>query len=95
MVNLAERQPPERRPVLVSAATGEGFDALMAAIEARVASKRVVFDLILDAGDGAGISWLHRNAEVLGKRNRDDGKVIMNVRVDPAKAEFVRAKFSS
>jgi GTP-binding protein HflX len=93
MFNLAERQPPERRPVPVSAATGEGFDALMAAIEARVVRKRVVFDLVLDGADGAGISWLHRNAEVLGRRNRDDGKVIMQVRVDPAKAEVVRAKF--
>ncbi|MGH6770784.1 MAG: GTPase HflX [Xanthobacteraceae bacterium] len=93
MFNLAERQPPERRPVPVSAATGEGFDVLMTEIETRVASKRVVFDLVLDGADGAGISWLHRNAEVLGRRNRDDGKVVMNVRVDPAKAEVVRAKF--
>ncbi len=28
LANLAERQPPERRPVLVSALTGEGIDAL-------------------------------------------------------------------
>ena len=35
--NLAERQPADRRPVLVSALTGEGLDALLAAIEARLA----------------------------------------------------------
>ena len=31
--NLAERQPPDRRPVLVSALTGEGTEQLTAAIE--------------------------------------------------------------
>src|SRR6185295_6350135 len=33
--NLAERQPVSRRPILVSAATGEGIDRLTAAIEQR------------------------------------------------------------
>ena len=33
--NLAERREAERRPVLVSALTGEGLDTLTAAIEAR------------------------------------------------------------
>ena len=37
LANLAERQPAERRPVLVSALTGEGIDRLIDAIEARLA----------------------------------------------------------
>ena len=41
LLNIAERRPAEERPVLVSAITGEGIDALAAAIEARLAAGRV------------------------------------------------------
>ena len=58
---------PERPCFLVSAETGEGVDALLAAIEDRLAATRMTLDLSIDASDGAGISWLHRNSEVLAK----------------------------
>ena len=93
MSNLAERQPAGRRPVLVSALSGQGLDQLTAEIEARVAANRLVLGLELDAGDGAGISWLHRHAEVLDKDFRADGRLAVTVRVDPANADEVRAKF--
>jgi GTP-binding protein HflX len=38
---------------------------LLTAIEDRLAATRTTLDLSIDAADGAGISWLHRNAEVL------------------------------
>src|SRR4051812_42811505 len=41
ITNLAERQPAERRPVLVSALSGEGLPVLLAEIEARLAMSRV------------------------------------------------------
>jgi GTP-binding protein HflX len=91
--NLAERQPAGRRPVLLSALTGEGLDRLAAEIEARIAARRVVLELDLDTGDGAGISWLHRHAEVLAKDFHPDGRVAMTVRVDPTHVGAVRAKF--
>ena len=91
--NLAERQPSGRRPVLVSAATGEGTEALIAAIEARLGRRRVVLDLLVDPADGAGVSWLHRHTEVMEKALDEDGKLAMTVRVDPDKAGVVRAKF--
>ena len=68
---------------------------LTAAIEARIAATRTVLDLVLDGADGAGISWLHRNAEVLTKEVRDDGRVAMSVRVDPSKVAIVKAKFGA
>jgi len=91
--NLAERQPDERRPVLVSALTGEGLDQLASEIEMRLAAGRVTFDLVLDAADGAGASWLHRHTEVMARTLRDDGALAMTVRADPANAQKVRAKF--
>ena len=91
--NLANRRPAPRRPVLVSALTGEGADALVAAIEARLGSRRVVLDLQVDPADGAGVSWLHRHTEVMAKSLGEDGRLAMTVRVDPANAGAVKAKF--
>jgi GTP-binding protein HflX len=91
--NLAQRQPAGRRPVLISALSGKGLDLLAAEIESRIAATRVVLDLNLDSSDGAGISWLHRNAEVLSKRFSSEGRLSVTVRVDPANAGAVRAKF--
>jgi len=83
--NIAARRPPERPCFLVSAETGEGIDALLAAIEDRLAATRMTLDLSIDATDGAGISWLHRNSEVLNKELHD-GRFDMTVRVDETKA---------
>ena len=53
-----------------------------------------MLDLVLDPADGAGVSWLHRHAEVMAKALRDDGRLAMTVRVDPAKAgDACRRKF--
>jgi GTP-binding protein HflX len=92
--NLAARRGAERRPVLVSALSGEGLDRLLAEIEARLAARRVMLDLVLAASDGAGLSWLHRHTEVLAKQPRDDGCLMVTVRADPANAEKVRVKFT-
>jgi len=92
--NRAERQPVERRPVLVSALSGEGIERLATEIEARLAARRVTLDLVIDAADGAGVSWLHRHTEVMTKVLRDDGALAITVRADPENAEKVRAKFS-
>jgi GTP-binding protein HflX len=92
-VNVAARQDGDSRPILVSALTGEGLDRLSAAIEARLAESRTMLDLVLDPADGAGVSWLHRNTEVMAKSMRADGQYAVKVRVDPTKAEIVRRKY--
>jgi GTP-binding protein HflX len=91
--NIAQRQPPLRRPILISALAGEGLDALAEEIERRIAARRIVLQLDVDPADGAGISWLHRNTEVLSKAFGEDGRIALTVRVDPANAGSVRAKF--
>lgn len=92
--NRAERKPTGRHPVPVSALSGEGMDRLATEIEARLAARRVTLDLVIDAADGAGVSWLHRHTEVMTKVLRNDGALAITVRVDPANAEKVRVKFS-
>ena len=92
--NIAARRPPERPSFLVSAETGEGVDALLAAIEDRLAATRMTLDLSVDASDGAGISWLHRNSEVLNKQLHD-GRFDMTVRVDETKRDIVVSRFDA
>jgi GTP-binding protein HflX len=93
LANLAERQPDERRPVLISAITGEGMQALTTAVEQRLSESRIVIEVSLDPADGAGASWLHRHTEVMAKSMDENGRLAMRVRADPANAERVRAKF--
>jgi GTP-binding protein HflX len=94
ILNLAERQPADRRPVIVSALSGEGLDRLVPAIEARLAESRQTIELAIDPADGAGLSWLYRHSEVLAKDMRDDGRLGVTVRADADKATRIRAKFS-
>jgi GTP-binding protein HflX len=94
LANIAERRPQAERPILVSAITGEGIDALNAAIEERLSAGRVLIELNLDPADGAGVSWLHRHTEVLHKAVDDHGRIAMTVRADPERAASVRAKFA-
>ena len=92
--NIAARRPAERPCFLVSAETGEGVDALLTAIENRLAATRTTLNLSIDASDGAGISWLHRNAEVLNKELHD-GRFDMTVRVDETKRDIVVSRFDA
>ncbi|WP_050626486.1 GTPase HflX [Bradyrhizobium viridifuturi] len=92
--NIAARRPAERPCFLVSAVTGEGIDALLTAIEDRLAAKRSTLQLSIDASDGAGISWLHRNAEVLSKELHGE-RFDMTVRVDETKRDIVVSRFDA
>ena len=93
--NLGSRETAGRRPVLVSALTGEGSDTLIATIEAEFARSRLTLDVALDLADGAGMSWLHRHVEVLTRDPGADGRMHMTVRVAPDRAGIVRAKFGA
>ena len=92
--NIASRRPPERPCLLVSAASGEGIGELLTVIEERLAATRTTLDLSIDASDGAGISWLHRNAEVLSKVLQE-GRFDMTVRVDETKRDIVVNRFDA
>ncbi len=92
--NIVERRGEPERPVLVSAITGEGIDALLAAIESRLAAGRVLVEVELDPADGAGMSWLHRHTEVIRKSFDAEGRVAMTVRADPDRAQAVRDRFA-
>ncbi len=81
------------RPILVSALTGQGIDDLLSALEARLATGKIPFEIVLDPANGAGFSWLHANTEVMSKVTNPDGTVHMTVRVTPNRAETLRRRF--
>ncbi|MFO1103605.1 MAG: GTPase HflX [Methylocystis sp.] len=84
---------PQRRPILVSALTGQGLDELLARIEATLAAGRVRFELDLEAADGAGLAWLHAHTEVLEREALPQGGVHLVVRVDPERSEGLARRF--
>jgi GTP-binding protein HflX len=92
LANMAALRPKEVRPHLVSAVTGEGLEALLAAIEDRLAASKVTMQLLVDAGDGAAMSWLHRHTEVLDK-HLDEGSYTVTVRVDEDRRDAVVQRF--
>jgi len=84
-----------RKPgcVLVSAVTGEGVGPLLELIEGRLGAEDTVYEILLDAEDGQGQAWLHDRGEVLGRRNFEDGRTLMKVRLTEDKAGQAQARF--
>jgi GTP-binding protein HflX len=93
VMNAAKRLPADKRAVVISAATGEGLTELLDHIEARLAKERTQLALTIDPGDGKGLAWLYKNAEVLERRDQSDGSVFLDVRVAPERAEQVHSRF--
>ena len=93
LANIAARREKQSRPVLISAATGEGIADLLAAIEERVTAGRATLALDLDPADGAALSWLHRQCEVLSRRLNEHGRMAVTVRVDPSRIGELRRRF--
>jgi GTP-binding protein HflX len=73
----------ERPPVLISALTGQGVDALLAAVDARLGAGDEVLTLEIPVREGRLLSWLHDNAEMLEQETGESGAVTARFRIDP------------
>ena len=93
LANAAERMPPERRPVLVSAVTGEGIDDLLAAIEGRLALGRPSYEVAVAPEDGEGLAWLHANTEILDRAVTEEGRTLARIRLTPGKEPRFLSRF--
>jgi GTP-binding protein HflX len=80
----------ELRPgaVAVSALTGEGFAALLAALDARIAAGMEMAEYVIPHSDGARLAWLYEHGEVT---SREDGETGTDVKVRLLPAD--RARF--
>ena len=82
----------EHPPVLVSAATGEGIDSLLAEIDARLGKGDSILELVIPAHEGRLINWLYEEAEVLDREALDSGDVRAKVRVAAEKKQRLLAQ---
>ena len=85
----------EGSPIAVSALTGEGIDALLQAIETRLARGRSLIDLDLESADGQGLHWLYEHTEVMARRDDEDGGVRVTVRVPADAVDRVKRRFGA
>ena len=84
--------PGRNGAVVVSAITGEGLDALKAAIDARIAAGMEVADYEIAPADGARLAWLYQHGEVIGRQDGDE-TIHVQVRLLPAdRARFEQAR---
>ncbi len=93
--NSVARAESGAAPVLLSALTGEGTDALLDEIERRITSGRDTLSIVLAAEDGEGMGWLYRHGEVLARELGADGQLHVTLRVAPEKVGLVRRRFGA
>jgi GTP-binding protein HflX len=72
----------KRDAIAVSALTGDGVPALLAAFEDAVTRDNITLNLKLDATDGSALAFAYRHAQVLERRDRG-GKINLSLRIHP------------
>jgi GTP-binding protein HflX len=82
----------EHRPVCVSATTGEGIDALLQAIDARLGRGDEILDLVIPAHEGRLVNWLYEETEVLDRQALETGEVRVRLRIAAEKKERLNAQ---
>ncbi len=73
--------------ILVSAATGEGLDALRSEIERRLNLRRETIEIALKPDEGSLSNWIYENCEVVGRSALGEGITSLRIRVAPEKRE--------
>jgi GTP-binding protein HflX len=73
--------------IAVSALSGEGLPALLAAIDRRLAAQLVTSRYDVPVADGARLAWLYRHGEIL---RRDDDETDVHVEVRMSETDRAR-----
>ncbi|RWK04727.1 GTPase HflX [Mesorhizobium sp.] len=66
-------------PIAISAATGEGIDALRALIETRVSGELETMTVTLNPAQLGQVDWLYRNGDVVSRTDNEDGSVTLSL----------------
>jgi GTP-binding protein HflX len=80
--------------VEVSAQTGEGIDALLAAIETALGKTSRTYRVRIPHVNGADLNWLYGHAEIVGHDQPDEDGQTYEVRVDPRHRDAFAEKFA-
>ncbi|MCX7306004.1 MAG: GTPase HflX [Hyphomicrobiales bacterium] len=82
-------------PIAISAVTGEGIDALAAAVEQRVSGELEEIAVTLRPDQMSLMDWLYRNGEIVSRKDNEDGSVLITLRAtESARAEIEGRLFS-
>ncbi|KUM24662.1 GTP-binding protein HflX [Mesorhizobium loti] len=76
---LAESAGGKAPPIAISAATGEGIDALKALIETRVSGELETMTVTLSPAELGQVDWLYRNGDVVSRADNEDGSVTISL----------------
>ena len=90
-LDLVKVQSRARPAVPISAATGEGIDALVAQIAQALTGEARRYELSVPAGDGQRLAWLHANGDVLSDEEAGgEGEPMRRVAVRLTARDFGR-----
>ncbi len=79
--------------ICVSAISGEGVNELRAAVENKLNEDMKPVEIVLQPQDGALMSWLHDNANVLTSSTDDDGRTTIEVRISGTKLDQFNRRY--
>jgi GTP-binding protein HflX len=79
--------------VPVSAQTGEGLDALLAAIETALGAQSRTYRVRIPHTAGADVGWLYGHAEIISREEADDEGQVFEVRVEPRHKQAFAQRF--
>jgi GTP-binding protein HflX len=82
----------ENAPIPVSAATGEGLDRLLEALDHRLGVADEILTLRIPPQDGRLLAWLHEHADVLKRSSAESGEQVLRVRVASEKLERLKGQ---
>ncbi len=83
MLERCTQSQDERRPIAVSALTGDGLDQLIAAIDEHTSREPGEVEITLAPDRLAALGWIYDNTQVIDRADRDDGSVAMRLRATP------------
>ncbi|MGP2492510.1 GTPase HflX [Mesorhizobium sp. PUT5] len=81
--------------VAVSAATGEGIDALLALIETRVSGELRPLSVTLAPRQLSHLDWLYRNGDVTARTDNEDGSVSLTLLATQSACEEIERRLRS
>ncbi|CAM5391500.1 GTP-binding protein HflX [Aquamicrobium terrae] len=81
--------------VAVSAATGEGIDALLALIETRVSGELRPLSVTLAPRQLSHLDWLYRNGDVTTRTDNEDGSVSLTLLATQSACEEIEHRLRS
>ncbi|PTE11789.1 GTPase HflX [Mesorhizobium helmanticense] len=79
-------------PIAISAATGEGIDALKAIIETRVSGELATLTITLTPAQFGLVDWLYRNGDVVSRVDNEDGSVTVSLRATQSAREEIESR---